>query len=456
MPALLKRTSSRPNVSLAAAKRLRMAATSETSVGTTSARAAATLASATVASSASLRRPARATEYPSWKNARATALPTPLPAPVTRAILAMASPLEAELLEGVAVRGGETAADREGPRHLAHVDVAARVDGDPVGSREASRRGRLQGAPAREQAALLVVHAHPARARLGDRSVSLGFHPGVPPQLGHVGTALGVEHDVGRALRVGPLAEVLAVGTEDLDPIVLAVTDEHPSVRCHRDPVGKEELPRAAARHAPGALPLTARRELMNLAVAVAVGDVQVALRPHGQVGRPVERSAGSRHRAGVLTVVAGIRGFIHGAQREQQLALGRELAHGVIAVVGAVQHLVRPHRDAVGAVGELTLPPRAQELALLVVDDDRMIAAADQEHAILAIDGDPGHVAVDVPGRKLLPALDDLVASRLLQCHGCPLQGGCGWADYRGNGRTSQDAVASAYPPASPTTTRS
>src|SRR5262245_61876532 len=248
MPALLKRTSRRPNVSLVAAKRLRMAATSETSVGTTSARDAATLASATVASSASLRRPARATEYPSPKNARATALPTPLPAPVTRAILAMASDLQAELLEGVAVGGGETAADREGPRHLAHVDVAARVDGDAVRRREASRRGRLQGAPARQQATLRGVQVHAPVARLADGSVPMRFLPVMPPELGHVGAALGIEHDVGRPLRVGPLVEVLAVGAEDLDPIVLAVTDEHPSIRGHRDPVGKQELPGTAAR----------------------------------------------------------------------------------------------------------------------------------------------------------------------------------------------------------------
>jgi hypothetical protein len=38
------------------------------------------------------------------------------------------------------------------------------------------------------------------------------------------------------------------------------------------------------------------------------------------------------------------------------------------------------------------------------------MIAAADEEDAVLAIDGHARHVAMLVPFRQLLPALDDLV----------------------------------------------
>ena len=50
-------------------------------------------------------------------------------------------------------------------------------------------------------------------------------------------------------------------------------------------------------------------------------------------------------------------------------------------------------------------------EVPLAVVDDDRVLAAADQVDAALRVDGDPGHVPVLPGGGQLLPALDDLVA---------------------------------------------
>jgi len=59
---------------------------SVTSVATASARLPP-LPSLIAASSASLRRPAKTTEYPSFKRASAVALPMPLPAPVTIATL---------------------------------------------------------------------------------------------------------------------------------------------------------------------------------------------------------------------------------------------------------------------------------------------------------------------------------------------------------------------------------
>jgi hypothetical protein len=259
-------------------------------------------------------------------------------------------------------------------------------------------------------AAVRVVHADPAVARLGDRTMPLRGLALVPPQLGNVGASLRVEHEVGRALRVGPLAQILAVGTEDLDAIVLAVAHEHTAVGGDGDAVGDEELAGALARRAPRALELAGRRELVHAAVAVAVGDVEIALWADRQIRGPVERSAGPRDGAGVLAVVAGVRRRVHRPEGHEELAGRRELAHGVVAVVRAVDHRVRTDRDAVRAIGELALAPGAQKLALGVVDHDRMIAAADQEDAILAVDRHPCHVAVLVSARKLLPALDHAI----------------------------------------------
>src|SRR5262249_62375789 len=77
----------------------------------------------------------------------------------------------------------------------------------------------------------------------------------------------------------------------------------------------------------------------------------------------------------------------------------------------------VRRDGDAMGAQGKLPIAPGPQEVAFLIIDDDRMIAAADQVDAILAVDGYPRDVAVRVALRQLLPAFDD----RIVRCHRCP-----------------------------------
>src|SRR5437867_4096398 len=105
----------------------------------------------------------------------------------------------------------------------------------------------------------------------------------------------------------------------------------------------------------------------MDAAVAVAVGHVELALRPDREIRRPVERPTGLRDRRGVLAVVARVRGLVHGAERHQELALRRELPHGVVAVVRAVQKAVRTDGDAVRAQGELSLAPRRVQIALVV-----------------------------------------------------------------------------------------
>src|SRR5712692_8048105 len=188
--------------------------------------------------------------------------------------LSFASPrrsrLQGEFLEGVTVRGRVPPAHREGPGHLAHVDVALRVHRDAVRRREVAGSARLGPAPAREHAALGIEDAHPPGPRLRDGPLTTRGLARVPPQLGDEGAALGVEDEVGRTLGVRPLAQILALGAEDLDAIVLAVADEDPAVGSHGDAVGQIERAGARARHAPGALALARRREAVDTAVAVA------------------------------------------------------------------------------------------------------------------------------------------------------------------------------------------
>ena len=84
-PALLNKTSNRPNTSLMRAKSARTEDSSVTSVGTTSQSAAGAPDSCAVAWRASGLRPARTTAYPARSRPRAQARPMPDPAPVTRA-----------------------------------------------------------------------------------------------------------------------------------------------------------------------------------------------------------------------------------------------------------------------------------------------------------------------------------------------------------------------------------
>src|SRR4029077_18583379 len=112
-----------------------------------------------------------------------------------------------------------------------HVDVTPRVDSQAVRRREAAGRFGHGSAPARENPTVTIEDADPAVPRFFHRPQALRGLARVPPQLGDVGPALRVEHEVSRPLGVRPLAEILAVRAEDLDAVVLAVANEDAAVR---------------------------------------------------------------------------------------------------------------------------------------------------------------------------------------------------------------------------------
>ena len=57
----------------------------------------------------------------------------------------------------------------------------------------------------------------------------------------------------------------------------------------------------------------------------------------------------------------------------------------------------------------EDSIAPRRQEVTVLIIDDDRVLAAVEDIDAVLRIGGDSGHVAMRPPGRQLLPVRDQL-----------------------------------------------
>ena len=103
----------------------------------------------------------------------------------------------------------------------------------------------------------------------------------MPADLADVEAALraALQVEPGGAMHVDPLRLELAVAGADLDAVVLAVGDVDPAVGFAADVVGDVELARIGARLAPREEQLAVRRELVHARVAVAVGDVEIALR---------------------------------------------------------------------------------------------------------------------------------------------------------------------------------
>src|SRR5437899_7206898 len=138
-----------------------------------------------------------------------------------------------------------------GKRNLADVDVAARVDREPVRRDELTR---LESSGAltepREQVALVAVDAH-ARSDVGHVVV----HAHAAADLADIEAALpaALHVEAGRPVHVHPLRLELAVAVEHLNAMVLAVGDVDPAVGIAADVVRDVELARVGPRLTPRA-----------------------------------------------------------------------------------------------------------------------------------------------------------------------------------------------------------
>ncbi len=213
--------------------------------------------------------------------------------------------------------------------------------------------------------------------------------------------------EAARAVQVVPLRLVLAVAVEHLHAVVLAVGDVDPAVVVGGDVVGDVELAGLAAGLAPRHDQLAVGRELVHARVAVAVGDVDLALGRERGVGAAVERLAAHEGR-----------GLAGDADGELDLALGGAATHGVVAVVGAVEGVVGIDGKAVGAL-EHALAPRAQEVALAVEHDHGVLAAVEDVDAVLAVDGDGADVHELPAVGQLGPVLNHAIAMLATAQHG-------------------------------------
>src|SRR5579884_1044403 len=222
---------------------------------------------------------------------------------------------------------------------------------------------------------LFLVRQHalvrPARERLAvvgaDRDLGAGVR--------HVHDPVAHE-DLHRVL-VFPLAQVPALAVEALDPFVLPVADQNLVVLVDPDVVRQRELAGPVAFRPPGPDEVAVFAVAVDVLIAVAVGDVHLAVRRDERLGRPVVRHA----------PVARLR---VGAPALEQLAVERPPGDGVCLGVGDVQLIPRAAPDAVRRDEAAAAVPAVEQLAVLVEDQDaRLRRALEDVDPVLRI---PGH----------------------------------------------------------------
>src|SRR5580704_7574776 len=282
------------------------------------------------------------------------------------------------------------------PRDFADIEVAARIDAEPVRPEKRGRRGAgVHVAKARQQLALIVDDADPGpevRAVAVDR-----LHR---PELADIADRMtGIIHvEPAGPVQIVPLRLVFAVAVKHLDAVVFAVGDIDPAIGVGADIVHDIELAGVGAGAAPRHQQFAVGRIFVHLGIAVAVGDIDLAFWREGGVGAAVER----------LAAHIGRRLPRH-AQLEHYLAVERAFADEMSAVIGQIDRIVRPHMNAVRP-RILALAPGAQKIALAIEHHDRMFAAIENVDVVPGVDADCPDLLERPAFRQLRPILDDTV----------------------------------------------
>ena len=164
-----------------------------------------------------------------------------------------------------------------GPRNLADIHIASRVNGKSVRRQEFADldSGRRLTKPA-DQLAVMIDNAD-ARTEVGDITADRGGRA----NLADIKDRLApVRHaQTARAVQVLPLCLELAVAVEHLNPVVFAVGDINPTIGVTADVVHDVEFAFAGAGLAPRQQEPPVGRVLVNPRVAIPVRYVDLALR---------------------------------------------------------------------------------------------------------------------------------------------------------------------------------
>src|SRR5260221_1049187 len=285
-----------------------------------------------------------------------------------------------------------------GDADFADIDVALRIQ------REAVRREEFSGLEARAVLAAkprdpLALGVNDGQARTQIRNLAIDRH--ARAELANDKIRLLAAAAVQRtgAMQIIPLRLVSAVAVEHLHAVVLTVRDIDKTVGVGCDVVDDIELAGIAAGLAPAFQQLPIRRAFVHAGIAVAVRDIDLALRRQRGVGAAVKRLAAHERRR-----------LVRDADGKQHLAAGRALAHRMIAIVGAAEIIVgvdvQPMRAA-----EQVFAPASDKIAFAVEHDHRMGAAVEDVDAVLAVHGDRSDVGEVPLRRQLRPVLHHAVA---------------------------------------------
>src|SRR5215470_421871 len=90
---------------------------------------------------------------------------------------------------------------------------------------------------------------------------------------------------------------------------------------------------------------------------------------------------------------------IIGAAQGHEQLAVQGKFLHCVDAIIHTVDHIIRADMDAVRTGAEHALAPGAQEVAVAIEDNYRMLAAIEDVYVVLRVHCDASHVD-ELPAR--------------------------------------------------------
>src|SRR5215471_7400859 len=204
--------------------------------------------------------------------------------------------------------------------------------------------------------------------------------------------ALVIEANAVRAMDVVPHGNELAVRVKDLDAMAFPTRDVDVVLVVDDHIVRPDELPRIDARRAPGEQVPPLRGEFMDSAVAIAVRDIQMPRDwRYRHMGWPVEG------------IALPFRGRIIGAaQGHKQLAIQGKFLHRVYAIIHTVDHIIRADMDAMRTGAEHVLVPGAQEVAIAIKDNHRVLAAVEDVHVVLGVHRDASHVD-ELPARREL-----------------------------------------------------
>ena len=175
--------------------------------------------------------------------------------------------------------------------------------------------------------------------------------------------------------------QILAVGVEHLDALIVAIGHVQQPLRVDRDRMRDVELARTGPFLAPRLDEVAVLVELddLGLAAPMALDHEDLALRPERHVIRLVEQPQ--------MAVGVHLAGGVAHAEHEQDASLGAELVDDMGARVGGPDVILRVDPQPVRPV-EQAVAQRAKEFPIGIELHERIGAAMQHENVALGVDG--------------------------------------------------------------------